>query len=102
MAQVTSKLLDHDPWLIEMLEHHQRLLIAQQHGMNELEEGMARESNYDARKVAKGLGETTFVSLQREAIDWKRFGNAKQIGSCYIGCCPCEFSNRLQSKARQH
>src|ERR1700730_1968873 len=46
---------------------------------------------YDARKVAKGLGETTFVSLQREAIDWKRFGNAKQIGS-YIGCCPSEFS----------
>ena len=89
--RLRAKLLAHDPWLIEMLEHHQRLLIAQQRRIAELEREIARESNYDARKVAKGLGETTFVSLQREAIDWKRFGNAKQIGS-YIGCCPSEFS----------
>ena len=89
--KLRAKLLAHDPWLIEMLEHHQRLLIAQQRRINQLEGEIARESNYDARQVAKGLGETTFVSLQREAIDWKRFGNAKQIGS-YIGCCPSEFS----------
>src|SRR6478752_551459 len=95
--KLRAKLLEHDPWLIEMLEHHQRLLIAQQRRINQLEEQMARESNYDARKVAKGLGETTFVSLQREAIDWKRFGNAKQIGS-YIGCCPCEFSTGSNQK----
>jgi transposase len=95
--RLRAKLLAHDPWLIEMLEHHQRLLIAQQRRINQLEEEMARESNYDARKVAKGLGETTFVSLQREAIDWKRFGNAKQIGS-YIGCCPSEFSTGSNQK----
>ena len=95
--RLRAKLLAHDPWLIEMLEHHQRLLIAQQRRINELEREIARESNYDARKVAKGLGETTFVSLQREAIDWKRFGNAKQIGS-YIGCCPCEFSTGSNQK----
>ena len=28
--KLRAKLLEHDPWLIEMLEHHQRLLIAQQ------------------------------------------------------------------------
>src|SRR6476620_7826871 len=95
--KLRAKLLEHDPWLIEMLEHHQRLLIAQQRRINQLEEEMARESNYDARKVAKGLGETTFVSLQREAIDWKRFGNPKQIGS-YIGCCPSEFSTGSNQK----
>ena len=95
--KLRAKLLEHDPWLIEMLEHHQRLLIAQQRRINQLEEQMARESNYDARKVAKGLGETTFVSLQREAIDWKRFGNPKQIGS-YIGCCPSEFSTGSNQK----
>ena len=91
------KLLEHDPWLIAMLEHHQRLLIAQQQRINQLEREMARESNYDPRQVAKGLGETTFVSLQREAIDWKRFGNKKQIGS-YIGCCPSEFSTGRNQK----
>jgi len=95
--RLRAKLLAHDPWLIEMLEHHQRLLIAQQRRINQLEREIVRESNYDARKVAKGLGETTFVSLQREAIDWKRFGNAKQIGS-YIGCCPCEFSTGSNQK----
>ena len=95
--KLRAKLLEHDPWLIEMLEHHQRLLIAQQRRINQLEEQMARESNYDARKVAKGLGETIFVSLQREAIDWKRFGNPKQIGS-YIGCCPSEFSTGSNQK----
>ena len=95
--KLRAKLLAHDPWLIEMLEHHQRLLIAQQRRINQLEREIARESNYDARKVAKGLGETTFVSLQREAIDWKRFGNAKQIGS-YIGCCPSEFSTGSNQK----
>ena len=33
---------------------------------------IARESNYDGSKVAKGLGPTTFASLEREAIDWQR------------------------------
>jgi transposase len=89
--RLRARLLAHDPWLIEMLEHHQRLLLAQQRRINQLEREMAQQSNYDPRQVAKGLGETTFISLQREAIDWKRFRNAKQVGS-YIGCCPCEFS----------
>ena len=95
--KLRAKLLAHDPWLIEMLEHHQRLLIAQQRRINQLEGEIARESNYDARQVARGLGETTFASLQREAIDWKRFQNAKQIGS-YIGCCPSEFSTGANQK----
>jgi transposase len=95
--KLRAKLLEHDPWLVEMLEHYQRLLIAQQRRITELERVIARESNYDPRQVAKGLGETTFVSLQREAIDWKRFGNRKAIGS-YIGCCPCEFSSGPNQK----
>ncbi len=95
--KLRAKLLAHDPWLIGMLQHHQRLLIAQQKRIAELEREIARDSNYDAGKVAKGLGQTTFDSLQREAIDWKRFGNAKQIGS-YIGCCPSEFSTGSNQK----
>lgn len=67
--KLRAQLLEHDPWLIQMLEHHQRLLIAQQRRIAELEQEIAKESNYDARKVAKGLGQTTFDSLQREAID---------------------------------
>jgi len=95
--KLRAKLLEHDSWLIEMLEHHQRLLIAQQKRIAELERQIARESTYDGRKVAKGLGQTTFDSLQWETIDWKRFANRKQIGS-YIGCCPSEFSTGPSQK----
>ena len=95
--KLRAKLQAHDRWLIEMLEHHQRLLIAQQRRIAELEREIARESNYDGRKVAKGLGQITFDSLQREAMDWKRFGNRRQIGS-YIGCCPSEFSTGSHQK----
>lgn len=80
-----------------MLEHHQRLLSAQQQRIAELDWEIAQESNYDGSKVAKGLGPTTFASLEREAIDWQRFANRKQIGS-YIGCCPSEFSTGSRQK----
>ena len=80
-----------------MLEHHQRFLIAQQRRIAQLDREIARESDYDRGKVAKGLGPTTFASLQREAMDWKRFANRKQIGS-YIGCCPSEFSTGTRQK----
>ena len=95
--KLRAKLFAHDPWLIQMLEHHQRLLIAQQHRITELEWEIARESTYDGRKVAKGLGQTTFDSLQQEAIDWNRFANRKHVGS-YIGCCPSEFSTGRNQK----
>jgi transposase len=95
--RLRAKLLEHDPWLIQMLEHHQRLLIAQQRRIAELEREIARESNYDRRQVAKGLGQTTFDALEQEVMDWKRFGNRKHIGS-YIGCCPSEFSTGPNQK----
>ncbi len=92
-----NKLHAHDPWLVGMLEHHQRLLGAQQQRIAELDWEIAQESNSDGGKVAKGLGQITFDSLQREAMDWKRFGNRRQIGS-YIGCCPSEFSTGARQK----
>lgn len=95
--KLRAKLHAHDPWLVGMLEHHQRLLSAQQQRIAELDWQIAQESNYDGRKVAKGLGPTSFASLEREAIDWNRFSNRKQIGS-YIGCCPSEWSTGRTQK----
>jgi transposase len=95
--KLRDKLFAHDQWLVGMLEHHQRLLSAQQQRIAELDGEIARQSSYDSRKVAKGLGPTTFASLQQEAIDWNRFANRKQIGS-YIGCCPREFSTGSRQK----
>jgi len=99
--KLRAQLLQHDRWLIEMLEHHQRLLIAQQRRIAQLDREIARESNYDGRKVAKGLGQTTFASLQWEAIDWQRFGNRKQIGPDMSGL-PQRIQHRQQTKAWQY
>ena len=95
--KLRAKLFVHDPWLIQMLEHHQRLLSAQQQRIAEVDWQIAKESHYDGGKVAKGLGPTTFTWLEREAIDWHRFTNRKQIGS-YIGCCPSEYSTGNKQK----
>jgi transposase len=95
--KLRAKLLLHDPWLIEMLEHHQKLLIAQQRRINQLERHIGAESQYDGAKVAKGLGPLTFASVQQEAIDWGRFSNRNQVGS-YLGACPSEFSTGPRQK----
>jgi transposase len=95
--KLRAKLLAHDEWLIQMLEHHQRLLILQQRRIAEVDREIARESDYDRAKVAKGLGPTTYASLQREALDWNRFGNRGQVGS-YIGACPSEWSTGPRQK----
>jgi len=95
--KLRAKLLVHDEWLIQMLEHHQGLLLAQQRRIAEVEREIARQSDYDRRQVAKGLGPTTYAALQGEVMDWGRFGNRKQIGS-YIGCCPSEWSTGPRQK----
>src|SRR5207244_11994304 len=87
----------HDDLRIGLLEHHTPRVTRQERRMTQLDREMAPESAYDRRQVAKGLGPTTFASLQREAMDWKRFANRKQIGS-YTGCCPTEFSTGTSQK----
>ena len=54
--KLRAKLFAHDPWLIEMLEHHQRLLSAQQQRIAELDWQIARESNYDGRQSGQRSG----------------------------------------------
>ena len=38
-----------------------------------------------------GLGQLTALTACLEVMDWRRFGNRKQVGS-YIGCAPSEHS----------
>ena len=47
--------------------------------------------------LPKGLGKLTHQILSREACDWARFKNRRQVSS-YLGLCPSEHS----SGARQH
>jgi transposase len=74
--RLRGKLLEHDPWLIQMLEHHQRLLIAQQRRIAELEREIAHESNYNGCKVAKGLGPSEFSTGPNQ-----RLGSIDRMGN---------------------
>ena len=95
--KLREKLLAHDPWLIEMLEHHQKTLIAHHRRIQQLERQIISESEYERTKVAKGLGPLTFACVQQEALNWERFANRNQIGS-YLGACPSEFSTGPNQK----
>ena len=51
-----------------------------------------------------GLGELTYEILEREVVDWKRFGNRRQVAS-YTGMCPREDSSgerRFQGSINKH
>ena len=95
--KLRAKLLLHDPWLVDMLEHHQNVLIAHQRRIDQLEREIESQSQYERTKIAKGLGLLTFACVQQEALDWSRFSNRNQIGS-YLGACPSEFSTGPRQK----
>ncbi|MBM3867154.1 MAG: IS110 family transposase [Verrucomicrobia bacterium] len=51
-----------------------------------------------------GVGRLTFLTLQLELLDWKRFANRRQVGS-FTGLCPSEFSSgqsRRQGSIDKH
>jgi transposase len=51
-----------------------------------------------------GLGELTYEILEREVVDWIRFGNRRQVAS-YTGMCPREDSSgerRFQGSINKH
>ena len=58
---------------------------------------LRRKATTMAAKWPKVWGQPPLPLLEREAIDWNRFANRKQIGS-YIGCCPSEFSTGSKQK----
>ena len=55
--KLRAKLFAHNPWLIEMLEHHQRLLSAQQQRIAELDGRLRRKATTMAAKWPKVWGQ---------------------------------------------
>src|SRR5438094_1437 len=74
-SRLRAKLIEHDRWLIEMLEHHQRSLIAQQRRIAELEREIARESITTRAKWPRGWGKSPLTLCN--AKRW--IGNASAI-----------------------
>src|SRR5215211_383372 len=70
-------------WLLERLEVFRRVL---QGLIRELKAATAAISAAAPKVRPKGLGALTCEIVEREVIDWKLFGNRRQIGS-YTGLC---------------
>jgi transposase len=82
------------PWLIALLEPLRASCLFLHDQLRAQDEVIEKSST---AALPKGLGPLTAQILQREACDWSRFQNRRQVSS-YLGLCPSENS----SGARQH
>jgi len=82
------------PWLIALLEPLRVSCLFLHDQLRAQDEVIEKSST---APLPKGLGALTAQILQREACDWSRFQNRRQVSS-YLGLCPSENS----SGARQH
>jgi len=72
--------------------------------MKEQLEGVEAEIEADAPPAPTGVGALTAGTLEREVLDWKRFGSGKKLGS-FVGLCPSEDSSgsrRRQGSIDKH
>ena len=60
------------------------------HDQLRAQDAVIEKSSTDA--LPKGMGRLTHQILQREACDWSRFQNRRQVSS-YLGLCPSENSS---------
>ena len=82
------------PWLIELLEPLRAACLFLHDQLRALDEKIEQCST---APLPKGIGPLTEQILSREACDWHRFKNRRQVSS-YLGLCPSENS----SGPRQH
>ena len=82
------------PWLITLLEPLQATCLFLHDQLRAQDAAMEKTST---APLPKGMGTLTQQILQREACDWSRFKNRRQVSS-YLGLCPSEHS----SGPRQH
>ena len=82
------------PWLILLLEPLRASCVFLHDQIRAQDEEI---ENSATAPLPKGLGALSAQILAREACDWSRFQNRRQVSS-YLGLCPSEHS----SGARQH
>jgi transposase len=82
-----------DPWIVEMLDPHRKVILQIEARMDQLEENTTRKSATLIEEPAvRGLGEHARAQMRAEVLDWHRFKNRSQVGS-FMGCCPSEYSS---------
>jgi transposase len=77
------------PWLVELLEPLRATCLFLHDQIRAQDEVIEKSS---PAPLPKGMGRLTHEILQREACDWTRFQNRRQVSS-YLGLCPSENSS---------
>jgi len=77
------------PWLIALLEPLRATCLFLHDQLRAQDEVIEKSST---APLPKGMGPLTEQILQREAADWSRFKNRRQVSS-YLGLCPSENSS---------
>ena len=99
--QRTFAALEVPPWLKELLQNTQPILLALEQKIQSLTISLQAAA---PSQPVRGLGKMTSVIIDREIGNWRRFNNRRQIAS-YTGLCPGEYSSgksRLQSCVTKH
>jgi len=91
-----------DPWIVEMLDSHRKIILQIEARMDQLEEKTtSKTATLIEEPGVRGLGERTRAQMRAEVLDWHRFNNRNQVGS-FIGCCPSEYSSGDSRKTGLH
>ena len=93
-VRLRARLLEQNPWLVEMLDPLQEMIQVLHRRIRALEEKLvaAQATEEMAQILPKGLGEITAQIIFSEVADWNRFNNRKQAGS-FTGLCSGERSS---------
>jgi transposase len=97
----TFAVLEVPPWMKQLLENSQPILLALEEKIRALTAQLQRAASSGQ---PRGLGMMTSVVIDREISNWSRFRNRRQVGS-YTGLCSGEYSSgntRLQSCVTKH
>ena len=82
-----------DPWIVEMLDAHRKVILQIEARMEQLEQNTANKpATLIEESAVRGIGELARAQMRAEVLDWHRFNNRNQVGS-FIGCCPSEYSS---------
>jgi transposase len=76
-------------WLVALLEPLRASCVFLHDQIRTQDEAIEKSST---RTLPKGLGRLSEQILEREACDWSRFHNRRQVSS-YLGLCPSEHSS---------
>jgi len=71
-----------DPWIVEMLDSHRKIILQIEARMDQLEENTtSKPATLIEESAVRGLGERARAQMRAEVLDWHRFNNRSQVAA---------------------